>query len=494
MAPLNLKIAHKYISALYTLSATTQTSIEDICMAFHRGQYTAPTRFVDFLTTATFSRHIFGTGGIGLTNFLFHILLGAELCIRLRRAGTGIRYPNIMTNTTSALVMIAHQWMENVTIRVVPPPLGSPVGTRTKHTLIANNHTRQSEGLIRFAEALTWPYLDEARQNIENSYSSLIANPNNLHDYLKDWLYGLCLPGKYFRHRIMSCLVLASSPTKHISSAPYYDNGLVVGNKSYWPKRTVLGRVLGGMRDLKSTCGWIGPVPAPTGFPTGWILLNARRVNFAIPALDDLTETGLEILGFSEADAAGDPQGLVREISNLDLWKPPSKLPARVAPNTPNTAGSPSAVRLEAIRLEEVTVTGAAAIAGTKHYRAMLDFMCHNIRVTFTLYSNPVFVHVPKCVGATHPIHDRKVRKHFENVVLAKDLKSGSVTLPSMGQHSLLIIDATEPGEEAMARAWCAESGRHAVVRKNGIGCFTCATNLAASRTGLGFGVLVWCS
>lgn len=462
-------------------------------MSFHRGQYDAPTRFVDFLTTGAFTRHIFGTGGIGLTNFLFHILLGAELYIRLKQAGAGVRYPNIMTNTTSALVVIAQQWMENVTIRVTRPAIGSPTGTRPKHTLVANNYTRQSEGLIRFAEALAWPFLDEARQNIENAYNSLIANPNNVHDYIKDWLYGLCLPGKYFRHRIMSCLVLASPSAKQISSAPYYDNGLVVGNKSYWPKRTVLGRVLGGMKTPKSTCGWIGPVPAPVGFSTGWILLNARRVNFPVPALDDLTETDLEILGFSEADAALDPQGLIRQISDVNLWNPPVSLPTRATTGNPNATEATAAVRLEAIRLEEVVLSDSTAIVGTKQYRPMLDFMCHGKRVTFTLYSNPVFVHVPKCVGASHPIHQRQVQKHFGNIVLTKNLKDGAGVLPPVGQQSMIIIDATETGEEAFARAWCAESGRHAIIRKNGIGCFTCATNLTASRTGLGFGVLIWC-
>jgi len=45
--------------------------------------------------------------------------------------------------------------------------------------------------------------------------------------------------GNIFMHRIVSCLVLATSPTaKHIGSAPYYESGLVVGNKSYRPKGT----------------------------------------------------------------------------------------------------------------------------------------------------------------------------------------------------------------------------------------------------------------
>ncbi|KIX08174.1 uncharacterized protein Z518_02830 [Rhinocladiella mackenziei CBS 650.93] len=458
-------------------NATTRTAISDICMSFHRAQYTAPNRFIDFLTSGSFSVHLFGTTGIGLTNFLFHILLGAELAIRLTKMGAGQKYPNIMKTTTSALVFIARQWMQNVTIRR---------SLTSKYALVATNHATQSDGLLRFAEALGWPYMHEARENIEDLYTKLTSNPANVADYLKDWLYGLVLPGKFFRHRILSCLVLACPTTKHLGYAPHYDAGLIVGNKSYWPKRTVLGRVLGGLRNPKSTCGWIGPVPCPTGCQSSWILLHARRVNFVTPVVDDMTQTNLELLGFSESEADIDPIGLTREISDMNKWNPPTSLPARAGASTSAVSNDTSAVRLTAVRLNEVESTVSVA----RQYRAAVDFMCNGEQVTFTLYSNPVFVHVPKCAGTSHPIHERLVKKMFTGVVLAKDLNNGA-NIPST--EVLTIIDATEPGEEALARAWCAQSGRHAVVRKNGIGCFTCATNLATKRTGLGFNVLIWC-
>jgi hypothetical protein len=118
--------------------------------------------------------------------------------------------------------------------------------------------------------------------------------------------------------------------------------------------------------------------------------------------------------------------------------------------------------------------------------------MSHGQVVTFTLYSNPVFVHVPRCSGTNHPIHERMANKHMRNVVLARDLGSRIGLDPLV--EPLMIIDATESGEEVMARAWCAEKGKHAVIRRAGVGCFTCATNLAATRTGLGFAVLIWCN
>ena len=326
--------------------------------------------------------------------------------------------------------------------------------------------------------------------------NELVGNAANVNPYLRDWLYGLSLPGKYFRLAIMSCLALACPTTKHIGSAPYYDSGLVVGDKSYWPKRSVIGRVLAGNGNVKTTCGWVGPLPAPVGMQTGWVLLYTRPVPFPKPVVDDLRETDLELLGFSEADAA-DPASLVREATDSSKWDPPSKLPARIAApsaaTTTTTAGAP-AVRLAALRTNIVELPDSAALKVTE-YRSVLDFTCHDQSLSFTLYSKPVFVHVPKCVGTAlsyHPIHEKLVKKHMANVVLATDLKSGR-PLPHTTE-TLMIIDATEPGEEAVAKAWCAESGKHALVRKNGIGCFACATNLATKRTGLGFGVLIWCS
>lgn len=442
-------------------------------MCFHRGQYEAPNRFVDFLTTASFSKHLFGSTGIGLTNFLYLILLGAELALRMKKLGSAQTYPNVVKTTTSALVVISKQWMESVTLRRT---------AAGKYTLGATMHASQTQGLLQFAETIAWPYMDEARQHTSSLYTQLIANPANVPDYLKDWLYGLVLPGKFFRHRILSCLVLACPSSKHLGFAPYYNSGLVVGNKSYWPKRSVLCRVLGGLRNPKLTCGWLGPVPAPVGVWSSWILVHAKAVDFTIPALDDLTESNLDILGFSEDDATRDPVGTTREISDLTKWNPPMTLPARQRANTTDEG----AVRLSAIRLQETVVAGSVA----KWHLATLDFTCHGAQVSFTLHSNPLFVHVPKCEGAAHPIHDRLAKKLMADVILAKDLRSNTI-VPTT--KKVTIIDATEPGEEAMARAWCSETARHALVRKSGYGCFTCATNLATKRLGLGFNVLIWC-
>lgn len=443
-------------------------------MVFHRGQYAEPGRFVDFLTLGSFSANFLGAGGIGFTNFLMHILLGAELSIRLLKLGSSQKYPNIMKTTTSALVVIAHQWMANVVIR----------RTLTgSYQLVAANHALQSEGLLRFGEAIEWPMMGELRASVETLYSRLSSSPASVHSYLKDWLYGLVLPGKFFRQRIMSCLVLACPKTQHLGQGPFYNSGLIVGNKSYWPKRTVLGRVLGGMPNVRTTCGWVGPVPAPAGASQGWILLQARYVDFVRPVVDNLLETTPEILGFSAEEVSRDPVGVTQQVLDITRWTPPTELPARQEVGKPV---SQRGVKLQSIKVNDISAVGSTA----KSYRPVLEMLANGTKVTFTLYTNPVFVHVPRCQGNSHPVFEKLKDKYFKNIVLAKDLKLGG-SVPAAG--TFMIIDATQTGEDMMARAWCAETGRHAVVRKSGFGCFTCATQLANRRTGLGFDVLIWC-
>ena len=57
----------------------------------------------------------------------------------------------------------------------------------------------------------------------------------------------------------------------------------------------------------------------------------------------------------------------------------------------------------------------------------------------------------------------------------------------------VMVINATGRGAEVLARAWCSERGRNAVIRRAGGPCFVCAVR-AASKAGLGVGVLIWLS
>src|SRR5262245_61596541 len=128
-------------------------------MALTRSLYDAPTRFMNFATATSFSNNTLGgvVNGIGLQNFLFQILIGAEILIRLRKEPLTTSYAGIVTDNISALIVLSALWMENVIVQDPTPGVTTTVPT-PRYKLLAVDHRRQAEGLIRFGEAMSWPY------------------------------------------------------------------------------------------------------------------------------------------------------------------------------------------------------------------------------------------------------------------------------------------------------------------------------------------------
>jgi hypothetical protein len=89
--------------------------------------------------------------------------------------------------------------------------------------------------------------------------------------------------------------------------------------------------------------------------------------------------------------------------------------------------------------------------------------------VAYTLYTNPIFVSLPACrfgPRGNHELHLREVSQYQNNIWTVERLKEQSVD--TIDPDSVIIINATGRGCELMARAWCAERGRNAIVCRAG--------------------------
>jgi len=74
-----------------------------------------------------------------------------------------------------------------------------------------------------------------------------------------------------------------------------------------------------------------------------------------------------------------------------------------------------------------------------------------------------------------------------------RDLKGA--TPEDYDDNGLIVINATGKGAETLARAWCSERGKSALIRRATGPCFACAYKAADSvKMGLGLGVLIWVS
>jgi hypothetical protein len=467
-------------------------------MLVNRSSFAEPSRFIDLSRTRTFTNRLLSVRSTGseimLRDFLFQVLLGAEILIRLRLQPINTSYASLITDKITTMIVLADLFMQNVQITPIQNPYanvtvtpGQPAPAVPRYSFYACIHQQQVEGLLRFAEGMAWPYLDEARGTIENSYPALAAGTADMSWDVCDWLFGFSLPGKIFRHRIMAVLIDVSPTVRALNASPYFENGLIVKNKSYWPKRTVLGRVLGGLKNPKSICGWVGPLPAPTLLPSGdiagWVRLSARIVNLPTPIVK--SDRPLDAFGFNQPGSTERREDIVDAIVDVNEYITPASPQANpIAPRA-----TFKGINLELMPTPHVTVDDTNPGLPKETYRASLDFEINSEQVRYTLFSNPVFTEAAPCVG-NHPMFRRQADMYLSNVVGVTDLKE---THPD--KDRLLIINAMNEGDEVVARAWCAETGRHAIVRRDIAGrecCFTCAVEMATGPTGLGVNCLIW--
>lgn len=359
------------------------------------------------------------------------------------------------------------------------------------HSLV---HEKQVEGLLRFAEILKWPFINETRDFAEDIYRNLRSGHTVAPD-IWDWIFGMVLPGRWAAFKIFAVLVLSTpSLSKDIETAHYFDVGLSLPKQSYWRSRTVLGRVLGSLPGVKFACGWLGPCPPVESPHRKYIRIQSRRV--APPKKDS---SGRYIRGAGHGDDAEtariregeDVQQWMAELMDESNWATPQP------PVQQMTNCSVECIRLKKLPLDinvaaRSSQMSEAEIDQETEYRASIEFKIDNEPpVTYTLYTNPVFVTLPPCKDGQHPVHTRELAKFRRNILNVEDLKDAEAS--DYEENGLIVINATGRGAaETLARAWCSERGKNAVVRSSGGPCFVCAYNTA--HTSLGIEVLIWVS
>ncbi|KAN0076128.1 hypothetical protein V8E54_006270 [Elaphomyces granulatus] len=368
-------------------------------------------------------------------------------------------------------------------------------------------YEQQVEGLILFAQRMKWPWINDVRDYAEEAYSNLRGGqftPVHLHD----WLFGMTLPGRWFSFKIMTALITCTPSMKETMPgiAPYYDCGLSMPKKSYWHVRTVLGRVLGCLPGVTSLCGWLGPCPPVEFLKTGrdeeedfdsskprHITLKARRVTPVEHKgwSDDATIfIGYSGYQYAAADTRlGDDEELepwMAEMKDQSNW---------IVPEPP--VRQVSTCNLTKIQLKR-DLSAKDGPDAKVVYRAQLIFTLDGNPaepIMYKLHTNLVFVTPPPCHqgprGPHHEVHLRELHRYQERSMWTPEQLKEHMDEDDPERSDVMVINATGQGAETLARAWCSERGKNAVIRRAGGPCFVCAER-AASRCGLGTGVLIW--
>ena len=372
-------------------------------------------------------------------------------------------------------------------------------------------HEQQVEGLLLFAAKLKWPYINEARDYAEDVYNKLRGGETiNIH--LHDWLFGLVLPGKWFAFKIMSALVLSTPSIRDkVGVAHCSDCGLSLPTRSYWRCRSVLGRVLGCLPGVQGLCGWIGPCPPVVFEPS---LEDSRKPRHICTLARNISPFNHKsdindhdhVYDWDDHDHATH----IQPNEEINPYMADMKDSSRwIIPEPP--VHDISVCQLKSVKLRKLPLdvnikadpnnTEDLNIENETKYRASLEFIIDdnpNRPITYKLLTNPVFVTPPPChpgPKGPHEVHFRDLPLYQKNIWSIEQLKdhvqwddSDSV---SDNGYDVMIINATGKGAEVLARAWCSERGRNAVIRRAGGPCFVCAVR-AVGKRGLGLGTLIW--
>ncbi|KAL2810627.1 hypothetical protein BJX63DRAFT_434144 [Aspergillus granulosus] len=367
-------------------------------------------------------------------------------------------------------------------------------------------HERQAEGLLIFAERIKWPYLDEIRERVHSRYTELLSG-TNLPLQLYDWVHGISLPGAWFAYKIMSALIRCTpSLTDDPGIAHYFHCGLSLPQVSYWRVRTVLGSVLGCIQGMISLNGWIGPCPPvtfdrPLPQKARHIRLNARRIAPLKPKTQsDSGSRDLQNMEskYEETDPkyGEDIEQYMTVMGDPTQWtlpEPPKQEAAACTIQKINLNQLPLDATL-ARELYEQEIDELTAEKETE-YSASITFDITGLEepVTYNLSTTPVFITAPPCYDGPHEVHEKVLSRYTAHVQPVRDLHNYYTEEDDKPLQDGLVINATGPGAEVLARAWCAERGKNALIRRAGGPCYKCAVQ-AVRKAGLGVGVLIWVS
>ena len=121
----------------------------------------------------------------GMCSFLYQMIVAYELKLRLARPG-GIEFHTLTGRAVSAM-QAAERWVDGVDVRM-------PDRTRPHIEMYSRVHNQQVGGLLRFAELMAWPALEETREFVEVAYADMNDGMRfNIH--LWDWRSTPCCPG-----------------------------------------------------------------------------------------------------------------------------------------------------------------------------------------------------------------------------------------------------------------------------------------------------------
>jgi hypothetical protein len=322
----------------------------------------------------------------------------------------------------------------------------------------------------------------------------------------------------------MAALV-ASSPDVHqeVGDPPHHDelSGLVLRYTSYWRSQSVFGRVLcrETLETLRSLCGWIGPSSVTIRFDSEPFSMPRKQRYIHIVAQRVPPIKDIHLLDKADTHKYKIPIELAnnpKKILENDFFAVPEKPSYDTAtyridfvtltpagPSDQSNGKSQSTTSaFTADKPEPPASDSGTSSTAQNSYLASITFTLKRHTFKLSLTYNPLFISLPACSlpnsdeAKGHRVPRSELDRYNKSIWTIDKLvrRKYKERLESFlnDPDNVLVINADAGFDaEVIARAWCAQHGRNAVVRHRGGPCYACAYR-AASKEGLGTGVLIW--
>lgn len=364
------------------------------------------------------------------------------------------------------------------------------------------------------------------------------------------YLTGLVLPGEAISHFLMSTLLendkLAIAALG--DSANLY-GGFIYGERSWWSKSCIIGRVLAVIEDAVECMGWISIPVLPDGCVDGWVNVTSTQMQFEKRARIEQEDA---VACASTPIPSENLEGVRPEDLTLplDAFFVPAASVQFVEWSLIHNTLTPESEDVDNEKEDEYTASLTFLLESVTHTISLnhdihfiSSFPCTppsapnrllsrtaSKRVTLNRRSShgfaPLSSHPPDSNASTpmpsyflegegngvakefpfqlqggeklpgHPLH---VSYKYRILDAAKLLDS-SIALPieakgatsqdeDQGLSEILVIDArTDKDLELLARAWCADKGVHAIIGRTGRTCLGCCVREAR---GLGIAIVI---
>ncbi|KAI9878152.1 MAG: hypothetical protein M1830_001759 [Pleopsidium flavum] len=443
--------------------------------------------------------------------------------------------------------------------------------------LIPRHPQRQLSGLLHFAKAISWPNLDEFikrmtgklvssssvasspaesvyatpfatpsstrstgnayfpqasrpvmhRQSTQRSMrlqrpkSTLATDPGGASGWLsRSWLTGLILPGEVASHVLISTL-LENDPiaVEHLGDSANLYGGFIYGEKSWWSKACVVGRVLAGLEGSSECMGWIVTDLKPTTgngetVGEGWVdIYSQTLISRGKPRIEEGTRVAQEssVLGPSGKDSSALSEDFTLPLDERSSSPLNIRFERLVLKPLNDTVVTDDGVE-EFEEPQPCLSTSAASVTFIVHHRSKSREKHTSLQTaTFTLSYDVQFVTSFPC----HPPRGRSLGDLVPPSLPPTRLGSGDhlpghllhnsyrychksladldgASPPSTSQderREVWIIDGRcGPDADVLARAWCAENGQNAIVSRITRTCISCSIREAS---GIGVSIVI---